>query len=98
MNRLEILKNAAQLTGHDRDKTYGPPYTNMSNYAELLHAYLRAKYDLPPSFNISAEDAAHFCVLQKMARTMSGVHHEDNYIDAAAYMSMAGECAEKDDQ
>jgi hypothetical protein len=41
---------------------------------------------------ITAEDVAWMMVLLKMARSGADGYHEDNYIDAAAYAAIAGEC------
>ena len=95
--RIEYLETAAKLTSGDRDKEYGSPYINLSDCALLWSAYLHGKYGGetvdPLQFNLTAEDVAWFNVLQKMARTFSGIPKSDTYIDAAAYSAIAGECA-----
>jgi hypothetical protein len=91
--RLDILNTAAELTGGPRAATYGDPWSNMDAFARLVQAYFGAKYNA--DFEVSAEDAAWLMVLAKMARTTTGKgYHQDNYVDAAAYAAIAGECAE----
>ena len=102
MNRAQILKIARKVTTNDREEQYGDCYTNHSNAALLISAYLEAKYGtripcvthIPSNSNfaLTAEDAAWIAVLQKMVRTFSSSPHTDNYIDAAAYAAIAGEC------
>jgi hypothetical protein len=92
MNRAEILATASKLTTGDRNKSYGEPYLNMLNFACLIEGYLQAR---GVEIDVTAEDAAWIMVLAKMARTVnpSTPHHPDNYIDAAAYAAIAGECS-----
>lgn len=96
--RGRILATAKGLTEGDRNKTYGSAYKNMANFAELLEGYFRARGWITSSASgaVTAEDAAHIMVLAKMARTAIATlpFHEDNYIDAAAYCAIAGECAQ----
>jgi hypothetical protein len=85
--RLRILARAAELTGGDRQQTYGSPWVNLERIAELWTVYLDC------GVTLKAESVAWMMVLLKMARTDSGwPYHEDNYIDAAAYAAIAGEC------
>lgn len=92
--RARVLYTAAKLTTGDRNNTYGSPYINMSRTAQMIESYIRAKYSI--DITLSAEDAAMIMVLVKMTRTMHSALHPDNYIDAAAYMAMAAECADED--
>lgn len=95
--RKHILDTAAKLTGGDRDASYGSPLTNMKDTARLWDAYLLSKGvfivdgDGEPVL-FSGEDVANMMVLLKMAR-MGASLKEDNYVDAAGYMAIAGECA-----
>jgi hypothetical protein len=93
--RLRILATAARLTGGTRDKTYGHPVVNMSNTATIIGGYLQSRGLLQNAADLTAEDAAMILVCVKISRTCHrGLPHEDNYVDAAAYLAMAGECAE----
>ncbi len=95
--RGDLLTKAKELTEGDREKSYGDPFLNMSAFADLLEGYFRAKgWMTVLNTAVSAEDAAWVMVLAKMARTVNGnlPPHFDNYTDAAAYVAMAGECAD----
>ena len=88
--RIEILKRAAEVTGGERQDSYGPVKKNLDNIAILWMAYLQAKTgQLVP---ISPEDVAWMMTLLKAGRSVNA-YHEDNYVDAAAYAAIAGECA-----
>jgi len=91
--RLKILDDAATLTGVDRQKAYGPPTVNMEHIADLWNAYLRgrAAADCVSFIALTGEDVAWMMVLTKMARSFASFH-PDNYVDAAAYSAIAGEC------
>lgn len=86
MNRSDILTTAKNLTEGDRNDSYGDPYTNLSHAADLWNAYLGTR-------GIKARDVANMMVLVKLGRAKCGaLGHFDNYIDAAAYAAIAGEC------
>jgi hypothetical protein len=103
--REQLLESALAATMGDRNKTYGAPIDNMDNIAELWNAYLRMKTAGLPigseeaqnEYQLTGEDIAWMNVLQKIARTASGVFHPDNYVDAVAYSAIAGECAQYTD-
>lgn len=82
-----MLNTAANLTSVDRAKVYGDAKTNMTHFALMLTAYFS-----PKGVEFSAEDAAMIMVLAKNSRVAVGKYHPDNYIDAAAYVAIAGEC------
>jgi hypothetical protein len=88
--RLRILARAAEVTGGERADSYGPVRQNLENIATLFSAYLSMKHrvDVP----LSGEDVAWMLTLLKMARSSAPGYHEDNYVDAAAYSAIAGEC------
>lgn len=96
--RESILNAAQRLTCGDRNKSYGPPYDNLSDCAALWEAYLNTKKAcLVPNgdvyaVRITAEDVAWMMNLVKMARSFHTMPHRDNYVDAAAYSAIAGEC------
>jgi hypothetical protein len=84
--RLRILSRASEVTGGERQDSYGPVKMNLQRIADLWMAYLS------PGAIITAEDVAWMMVLLKMARSSAHGYHEDNYVDAAAYAAIAGEC------
>ena len=88
--RLRILAEGAKLTGGDRLKSYGSPVQNMDETAVLWAAYLRTRgFEI----HLAGEDVANMMALLKMAR-MGQTHKEDNYVDGAVYLAIAGECSE----
>lgn len=98
--RVQTLETAIKLTGGDRNKSYGPPFDNLSDCANLINAYINTKtaciVRTKDSFEVvlKAEDISWIMTLVKMARSFQPGYHPDNYTDAAAYSAIAGECRE----
>lgn len=99
--RVRTLEEAARLTGGDRNKSYGSPYDNLSDCANLWNAYINTKWgcieesaDGSYSVRLKAEDVSWLMVLVKMTRSFYPGYHPDNYTDATAYSAIAGECRE----
>lgn len=88
--RIEILKRAIEVTGGERQDSYGPVKDNLSNIAEFWQVYLTQRNET--LVVVEAQDVAWMMTMLKAARSMAG-YHEDNYVDAAAYAAIAGECA-----
>lgn len=88
-HREQLLADAARLTGGDRNEAYGHPFTNLTHMADMVTAYIHGKYGFSNTLN--AEDMAWIMVLAKISRTVASLK-DDNYIDAAAYSAIAGEC------
>ena len=84
----EYLETAVKLITGPRAKDYGDKIQNHCNIAKLWSAYLDKE--------ITAHDAAVMMALLKVARTKFGAPTEDTYVDAAAYMAIAGECKHED--
>jgi len=78
----DILEEAKNLIGADRQKDYGDKLTNHTNIAALWSIFLQTK--------ISPHDVAVCMALVKVARLMHQ-HKKDSYIDMAAYAAIAGE-------
>ena len=91
--RVQTLETAIHLTGGDRNKSYGPPFDNLSDCADLWNAYINTKVGCL-TVQLNAEDVAWMMTLVKMTRSFQGGYHPDNYTDAAAYSAIAGECRE----
>lgn len=85
--RGAILDTAHRLTCGDRNKQYGDPLDNHQDIANLWMAYL--------STPISPKDVAIMMALVKIARAKRPEPHRDNYVDAAAYLAIAGEIHER---
>ena len=98
--RKTILSTAKALICGDRNKSYGPPYDNLSDCASLWEAYINSKGGCivqdgdSYAVRITAEDVAWLMSLVKMTRSFYPGYHHDNYVDAAAYAAIAGECRE----
>ena len=86
ISRFELSKNileqAKELIGKDRQNDYGDKLTNHKNIAALWSIFLRK--------DISAHDVAMCMALVKVARLMHA-QKVDSYIDIAAYAAIAGE-------
>lgn len=100
MNRSKILSTAESLTTGDRNRTYGSPHQNMTDFAELVTTYIRTKYKgiSPEYLKLTPEDGCRIMQLAKWARTFNPGFHADNYIDDCAYGAMAGECRAIDEE
>ena len=83
--RTEILETAAALINGDRERDYGTPQDNFKRIADGWAVILQA--------DVSAEQVALCMAWLKLARLVNGPH-SDSYIDAAAYMALAGELSE----
>lgn len=98
--RVQTLETAIKLTGGDRNKSYGPPFDNLTDCAHMWNAYVNSKkvciVRTADSYEVrfTAEDVAWFMTLVKMSRSFQSGYHPDNYVDAAAYSAIAGECRE----
>ena len=84
MKTEDALKTARDLIMGPRAKTYGDKIVNHANIGKMWSAYLDKE--------ITAHDAAVMLALLKVARTKFGQPTADTYVDAAAYMAIAGEC------
>tara|TARA_R110002110_G_scaffold131377_4_gene312204 strand:+ start:1216 stop:1566 length:351 start_codon:yes stop_codon:yes gene_type:complete len=82
MIHKEILEEAIKLIGGDRNTDYGDRLTNHQNIAKLWSVVLKKE--------ITAHDVAICMALVKIARLVHS-HKKDSYIDASAYMAIAGE-------
>jgi len=98
--RETMLNTATALTCGDRNKSYGPPHDNLSDCAALWEAYLNTNLRCfrregdDWKVTLTSEDVAWMMVLTKMTRSFQSGFHFDNYVDAAAYSAIAGECRE----
>jgi hypothetical protein len=87
MRADEILSSAAMLVSGERNDTHGDAETNLSNIARMWSAYR------PDDVRFDAADVACMMALLKLARTKTGRHNADDYIDCAGYAGLAGELA-----
>lgn len=77
------------MTNGDRDDEYGPPHLTMGCAGELKRVFRKF---LAREIT-AAEQEALDMVLTKISRLSCGKPKRDTYVDAAAYMAIAGECA-----
>jgi hypothetical protein len=83
----KLLSQAAKLIDGDRDVQHGDRLECHSNIAKLWAAYLGVP--------IEPKDVALMMTLLKIARTKSGAHNDDTFIDACGYAALAGELSTK---
>jgi hypothetical protein len=85
--RSEILSEADTLINGDRQESYGTPQDNFGRIAAIWSVILGVQ--------IRPDEVALCMAGLKMARLVNGPH-DDSYIDAAAYIALAGELADAD--
>jgi len=85
MTRNEILDMAKSLINGDRAATHGDARSMHQTIAEMWSAILNVE--------ISATQAALMMAALKLARAAAHPEHEDNWVDAAGYIALAGEMA-----
>lgn len=90
MKAHDILKQAAGLVAGDRARQHGSKVANHNNIADLWTAYLGNRL----ATRLEARDIALMMVLLKVARTKTGNHNPDDYLDMAGYAGCAGEIAD----
>lgn len=90
MKAAEIAAKAADLVGGDRDRQHGAKEDNFKRIAALWNAWISIRRGFT---DLTAHDVGVMMALLKIARTQSGAHNEDDYVDAAGYISCAGEIA-----
>jgi hypothetical protein len=95
MNAEEILRTAHDLVSNDRKAAYGDALDGMVRLAIALNAWLHMSGN-PTKRPLTAKDAAMLHVMSKIARSQTGPHRGDNYIDLAGWASIAGEVAEQE--
>jgi len=84
MTREEILNEAIRLTMGDRNKSYDDPLANHTRIAKIWSVILGAE--------ITPSQVALCMAGLKLAR-LAYKYDDDSFIDAAAYIAIAGEIA-----
>lgn len=85
--RAAVLKEAAALINGPRAAEYGPPGANFARIAAGWSVVLGA--------DVTAEQVSLCMAWLKIARIAGeGKASRDSYVDAAAYMALAGELAD----
>ncbi len=85
MNRTEILQQAADLLGNDRQADYGDAFDTHERIAAMWTVILGGP--------IKADEVALCMTAVKLVRAAKKPGHHDSYVDAAAYAALAGEFA-----
>jgi hypothetical protein len=88
--RLDILKDAIDLTEGDRNDAHGDPMVNHTRIAMIWSGILGQK--------VSASQVAMCMAGLKLARAAYNPTILDSYIDGAAYFAIAGEVAHLESQ
>lgn len=90
--RARILVSSVKVL-QDRDTIYGEPRTPLSCAGELKRVFLKYAARSPRRIGPGEHEALDLA-LTKIARIATGpTIHEDNYVDGAAYLALAGEAA-----
>ena len=84
-----ILQQAKELVSNDREGTHGDARQNHEQISEFWNIFLDNK--LKPMAAITCDDVAVMMALLKISRSTQGKFNVDDYIDAAAYMAIAGD-------
>jgi orotate phosphoribosyltransferase-like protein len=90
MTRDEILKTASDLINGDRAKDYGPAKKN--------HEDIAVGWSVIFGVPVNAHQVARAMAWLKIARLSKTDTHVDSYVDAAAYIALAGEIATEAEQ
>ena len=85
MTRDEILDKASELINGDRAKDYGPARKNHDDIAQGWSVIF--------GVDVNAAQVARAMAWLKICRLSKTADHLDSYVDAVAYMALAGEMA-----
>jgi|TARA_R110001599_G_C11884526_1_gene624437 hypothetical protein len=89
MNRNEILLEAQRLINTDRQEIYGPALENHRDICKMWQVVIdRCNGQLKP------HHVALMMALLKVCRLCRTESHMDSFVDAAAYIALAGEMSE----
>jgi hypothetical protein len=87
MEASDILAEASVLLTDTREETYGSFWENHRRIGVMWGEFLQLEEAISP------EQVAVMMALVKISRIANDSTHTDNYIDAVAYLSGAGELA-----
>ena len=88
MNRIDILNEAIELTGGDRNRKAGDFVTNHSNIAKIWSVIL--------GIEVRPHQVALCMAGVKLARCVASLDR-DHFVDGAAYFAGAFECTQPDE-
>jgi hypothetical protein len=81
----DICYRAGDLVGGEKRRQHGDP--------EAVHAGVAALWSTYLGHRLTAHDVAILMILLKVARTTTGTHNIDDYIDIAGYAGIAAKLA-----
>lgn len=90
LRRDKILDTAKTIINGERAGTYGNAEDGFASIGALWSTYLKTE--------ITPTDVANMMILMKVARNLSGVYKEDNWIDICGYAALGGEIQEKENK
>jgi hypothetical protein len=93
MNRDELLKEAGRLISTDRAEQYGEASVNMAVAEEMKRVFWRGWLTNKGEAASPAFTEAMNMVITKLSRIACGQAKDDNFVDAAGYLAIAGELA-----
>ena len=82
----DFINIALDIVTGERQNKHGDKIRNHCNIASMWSSYLGKE--------ITARDVALMMALLKIARTKTGSHNDDDYVDGIGYMAIAGEISE----
>lgn len=85
MNAQQILHDAANCIGSRAAERDQAQERSMARTVNTFNALTGR--------NLSEKEGWQFMAILKMARSMQGEERMDDYVDGAAYIALAGECA-----
>jgi hypothetical protein len=88
MNRIDILQEAIELTGGDRNRKAGDFVTNHTNIAKIWSVIL--------GIEVQPHQVALCMAGMKLARCVASLDR-DHFVDGAAYFAGAFECTQPDE-
>lgn len=88
-NAVQILNKAVQIMAER-----GKSYDKSGGEAERSMPKIIAMFNALTGHELTPEQGWKFMCCLKLARSEQGEYREDNYLDGAAYMALAGEEAE----
>ena len=83
-SRMQLLKEAIELTGGDRAKDYGDAVANHKHIAKIFNAIT--------GHDLSARDIALLHTCTKLSRGQVSPTKRDHYVDRMAYAGIEYEC------
>ena len=83
---MNVLEEAQNIVGGDRQKDYGSPQVNFQKIATMWSALL--------GIEITPRKVAIMMVAFKLARLSHSTDHRDSYVDGGGYLFIAADMLE----